>query len=706
MVTDENQAQATKRVGGRRARTDVARAMILAAVASVLMIGLFNFFQSRSFLQTEVQQQLEDVGASRGVRVERGIEDLTRLVESIAADPIVSDALVTLSEGFNTTDESLDPSQLQDLKDFYSESVVGTQLPGGAAIGPEVFPSSSRTQYLQYWYIADNPFEDRAELADPGDGSTYSEAHAQYHATFGQLASNGVVQDLMLIDRNGDIVYTIEKRIDFAGNIFDGPHADEAISGVIGDLQALPAGEAALVDFSVYPPAAGEIEMWVVTLVRTGDEFVGALAASIPNQAVVDIVTASGMWEETGLGETGEVYIVGADGLLRTESRQFLTDPNAYVAAAENAGYGTEMIDSIELFGTTVLIQPAGSEAVAVAQLGDEFTGWTSNYLDEATLSVSGPLEPRSLGWVIVSEMQRSEVSAPLYAYLWRLGIASVLVIAVVVVIALYAASRLLRPIDPIVDAARRVGEGDLDVRLPDAGRDEFAYLSDQFNQYVDELVRRGDEVAATEAETTELLASVVPRRLVDKVMAGNRDIAEAMSDATLVALTIKGSTDNIRNLEQLAEHNAELVGGMVSLADRYGAEQLSSSAVTFLYATGLNVEDPRIEDAVEFAVAASEWLSDALASQGYLLGAAVGVASGDVVTGVMGTERLAVDVLGAPRQVAGALSAAASPRQVLVDAEIAGAMGDEWQLERVRDLEDISGSPLDAWQVKSRTSV
>jgi len=188
--------------------------------------------------------------------------------------------------------------------------------------------------------------------------------------------------------------------------------------------------------------------------------------------------------------------------------------------------------------------------------------------------------------------------------------------------------------------------------------------------------------------------------------MAGDRDIAEAMSNAALIAMTVKGSTHNLRNLEQLGERNASLVAGMSAIAAQYGAEQLSSSAVTWLYATGLDVEDPRIEDAVEFALRASTWLSDSLAAQGYLLAVSVGIASGDLVTGVMGTERLTVDVMGAPRQVAGALSMAADQRQVLVDAEIAGSIGEGWRVERMSGLEDVSGAPLDAWQVFARPSV
>lgn len=706
-MTTVNDSSTSTRSTGRKARTDVARALILAAVASLVLIGSFNFYQGRKFLVGEVEAQLQDVGGAKAARIERGIADLSKVAEALAASPTMTEALVEFSAAFGATDEQLTSAQEQELATFYDESLADLDLVDGSSFSvSDLYPTSSRTQYLQYWYIASNPYEDRAELVDAGDGSLYSQVHATYHPAIQQLNSGGVASDVALLDVNGDVVYTFEKRIDLARSLASLSLSGESISEAITKLQASPAGEAVLVDFASYVSAGGAIEMWIITLVRDGDEVVGALAVSIPNSVLTDLVTSHGMWEETGLGETGEVYLVGEDGFLRTESRLFLEDPDAYLAEAADVGFGPEVTEKAARFGTTVLIQPVDTEPVSVAQEGDQFSGGASSYLAKRSLAVSSPIEPSSLRWVVVTEIQQSEVFAPLYSYLRRLVVAGVVVSILVVILALAAARWLLRPIDPIVEAASRVGDGDLSVELPDAGRDEFAYLSGQLNLFVEELARRAAEVRATEAETSELLASVVPRRLVERVMAGNRDIAETMSNASLIAFTVKGSTDNLGNLEFLAEQNVEVMSGLASIADQHGAEQLSSSAVTLLYATGLGVDEPRIEDAVEFGIRASSWLTDLLSEQGYMLGVSVGIASGDMVAGVMGTERLTVDVIGAPRQIAGSLSQAADQRQVLVDAEVASRLGESWAVERVSDLEDVGGSPIDAWTVTKRISV
>ena len=102
----------------------------------------------------------------------------------------------------------------------------------------------------------------------------------------------------------------------------------------------------------------------------------------------------------------------------------------------------------------------------------------------------------------------------------------------------------------------------------------------------------------------------------------------------------------------------------------------------------------------MEFAAAVQDW-ARALDSHGFVLTLSIGIASGDVVTGVMGGDRLAVDVLGAPRQIATDLASAADPGQILVGADTASRLDRSWRVERVEGLTDLAGAPLDAWSVE-----
>nr|MDJ0791136.1 HAMP domain-containing protein [Acidimicrobiia bacterium] len=639
-TSEQGSGDPQQNAGGRRARTDVARALILAAVVSLLVVGGYNVYQAREFVSDEAAGLLIDLGAARGTRIERGIERLSTDAETLATDPDLGAAIQALSAAYQETEGGLTDQQLAELEAFYRDEVVSVQLPGSnEPLGAAVVPTSERSQYLQYWYIAANPEADRSMLADPGDGSPYSAAHAIYHPAVAQALERSPLGDVLLVDLNGDLVYTNAKRIDFATNVFTGPFADEALTQAISDLRSSAAGQVKLVDFSPYTPAGGELEFWVVTLIRKDDEVVGALATSVPNEVLTDLTTGGGAWEEDGLGETGEIYIVGPDRRLRSEARLWLEDPEAYLQAMEDAGYPPEVIEDVRTFGTTVLAQPADTEAVEAALGGEIFTGNTRNYLDRRTLSASGPLRPGGLGWVVVSEVERGQITRGFVSYLGTLLIAGLVIVIVVVAIAFGASARLLQPIGRIGAAASRVEEGDLDVELFDEGRDEFAYLSKQFNEFVAELRHVRGEAEATQEETSKLLASVVPRRLVDRILAGGRGITEALNNATLVAITLHGDFDD-SEVDELAQQQSVLTAGAASIAREHGAEHLSSSASTVLYATGLDSEGRRIEDGVEFADAVNRWAQSALADRGFLLAPSFGIAAGDVITGVMGGER------------------------------------------------------------------
>nr|MDJ0792006.1 hypothetical protein [Acidimicrobiia bacterium] len=221
-------------------------------------------------------------------------------------------------------------------------------------------------------------------------------------------------------------------------------------------------------------------------------------------------------------------------------------------------------------------------------------------------------------------------------------------------------------------------------------------------NEFVAELRHVRGEAEATQEETSKLLASVVPRRLVDRILAGGRGITEALDNATLVAITLHGDFDD-SEVDELAQQQSVLTAGAASIAREHGAEHLSSSASTVLYATGLESEGKRIEDGVEFADAVNRWAQSALADRGFLLAPSFGIAAGDVITGVMGGERLAVDVLGTPRQVSMDLSRVAQPGQILVGADTAASLGSGWAVERIEGLHTVAGAPLDAWSVRRR---
>ena len=706
-MTDAAATPATPPARGRRARTDVAVIMVLATLVSVLLIGAFNFVEARGLLNLAVESQLLEQAESRATRLTSGLNELKDLAATAAEGTGTLEAVTDFSSGYEALDRTLTDAEVAELRAGYEAGIAAATPPGfEAPTVDELFPISDQAQYLQWEYIAQNPFEVRSDLVDPEDGTQYSEAHAEHHPRLRDISASLRVGDLLLIDAaTSTVVYSVDKNIDFATNLASGPHRDSALATAVLDrLRSAAAGEAVLVDFEPYAPAGNIPVLFLAVGIRDEGRVVGALAIEVPNEALTELTTAGQDWEGTGLGETGEVYIVGDDLLMRSESRLWLEDPQGYLEAVAEAGYDPEIAEAVEAFGTTVLIQPADTEPVQAAQAGDLFTGRSGNYLEQGTLTVAGELDIDELNWVVVADVTTDEAAAPLRRHTRNLIILAAILIPLVVALAFLIARRILRPIDPITTAADQVRDGDIDVELSIPGRDEYADLAAKFDGVLQALRQQRSDLQRTEAETTDLLLAVLPRRLVEQYQRGERDLGEAVRDATMIAVRIVEPGVTVpTEQEDVAEHTAAISTGLIALAEQTGVEHLGSTATEGLYAAGLTSEGEEAARAVDFAAAARAWIDEAAEAAGLVVTAHFGVAAGDVFVGVVGTERLTFNVWGSPRRQAATLAAIATAGQILVDPGVASQISDEWAVEPVPELVDLAGKRLQGWHVVGR---
>ena len=95
------------------------------------------------------------------------------------------------------------------------------------------------------------------------------------------------------------------------------------------------------------------------------------------------------MHERTGLGETGETYLVGDDFLLRNDSRFFSE--------------------------STVLKQRVDTKSAQEALSGHSGIQIIDNYRNISVLSSYDKLNIDGLNWAIIAEMNEAEIMQPVY---------------------------------------------------------------------------------------------------------------------------------------------------------------------------------------------------------------------------------------------------------------------------------------------------
>ncbi|EDN71589.1 conserved hypothetical protein [Beggiatoa sp. SS] len=138
----------------------------------------------------------------------------------------------------------------------------------------------------------------------------------------------------MLVDsETGMIVYSINKAVDFATSLIEGPYANTPLGDVFQKANQSARNEVSLVDFSAYLPAYNNQRAFLGTPIFEGENKIGVLIFQLASDGINDIMTYKKAWPFEASGITGETYLVAADGTMRSESRLLVENKEDYLLA-------------------------------------------------------------------------------------------------------------------------------------------------------------------------------------------------------------------------------------------------------------------------------------------------------------------------------------------------------------------------------------
>jgi signal transduction histidine kinase len=157
---------------------------------------------------------------------------------------------------------------------------------------------------------------------------------------------------------------------------------------------------------------------------------------------------------KSGLGLTGETYLVGNDYLLRSSSR-FI--PNSIMT-------------------TVVRTHPA-----IRAFEGKEGDIITRDYRNIPVLSSFSRISVPGLDWVILAEIDQKEAMIPIYHMRNSLIFLSILTSILFFVFVYFTSRSITKPLLRLRDAAVKIGKGQYDVDLPEKTKDEIGALTQAF---------------------------------------------------------------------------------------------------------------------------------------------------------------------------------------------------------------------------------
>jgi methyl-accepting chemotaxis protein len=341
--------------GSQSIRTKLLVAFLVLALVPLIVLGSITYTTSSKALMSKAFDNLEAVRANKTQAIEnflyRSESDMSILLETVktlrqeAFDQLT--AVRTIKKG---QIENYFAARLSDVRALSTNPVLVEGLSAfkevtGKIGGPE-------------WQAVER---------------AYSPWMAKFIEEYGYI-------DLFLISDKGQVLYTVEKSSDLGQNL------------KTGKLKISPAGKAfqggltspTVQDFGLYGPSGDAPAAFVASPVKIGGKTSGVAMVQIP----IDQINAI-MQERTGLGETGETYLVGTDKLFRSDSR---------------------LVEDSTILDPNYMVDTSAVNDALAGKTGERII---RNFLGTPVLSAYSLLEIPGLHWSIIADISVEEAFAP-----------------------------------------------------------------------------------------------------------------------------------------------------------------------------------------------------------------------------------------------------------------------------------------------------
>lgn len=406
---------------------------------------------------------------------------------------------------------------------------------------------------LQHIYIEDNPHPQGQLdlLTSAGTGDLYDEVHARHHPFFNHLQDVQGYYDVFLFDTEGNLVYSVFKERDYATNMISGEWRDTGLAEIFrAGLEVATGEEAAFVDFAPYAPSYDAPASFMARAVfDASGRRIGVLAYQMPIDAINGAVG-----NPTGLGDTGDVFLVGTDGFLRTDSRQ--TDADDILSAR---------IDN-------PVVAAAQSGTVAVG-IGEGASGLES-------LLAAAPVDVLGVRWDVIALESTDEIFAPLRAMEGRFLIAAAVLILGALAVSIPVSRGITLPLGRVRDAMSKISNNAFDTEVPATARgDEIGDISRTLERFRESL--SAAEADKKTAEADRAARDAVRENVVEELRIALEQLSEGNLEVSISEPFAKGY-DRLRvHFNRATEALKVAMSGIVDNAHsiRSNASEITSAA-------------------------------------------------------------------------------------------------------------------------------
>jgi methyl-accepting chemotaxis protein len=505
-----------------------------AAIGTISLLKAGNALKEQAFAQL---QSMRDVKKNQVLRYLATIQNQTI---TFSEDQMVVDAMAQFRKAFRSyrTENKIAPEELErmrrELFTYYTGDFSAEYRKQNDGKAPDVEGYSGKlgddAVALQYQYIRanNNPLGSKHRLDRAPDTSLYSTLHGKVHPIIRNYLEKFGYYDIFLVDsETGDIVYTVFKELDFATSLINGPNAQTNFGEAFRKAKAATSKDATiLVDFAQYFPSYQAPAGFIASPIFDGGKKIGIAVFQFPIDTLNII-----MKERSGMGKSGETYLIGSDKLMRSDS-YLDSEHHSVVASFRNPEKGK-----------------VDTEASREALSGNAGEKIIVDYNGNPVLSAYAPLKAGDATWALLAEIDEAEAFAAVNNLKWLIGIIALVGIAAIVVVALLITRSITRPVNRIIEGLNE-------------GAEQVASASGQVSSASQSLAEGASEQAAGIEETS---ASIEEMSSMTKQNAANAGQANSlMGEAKQMVGTANESMDNLtesmKEISKASEETAKII--------------------------------------------------------------------------------------------------------------------------------------------------
>ncbi|HUL54240.1 MAG TPA: adenylate/guanylate cyclase domain-containing protein [Opitutaceae bacterium] len=202
--------------------------------------------------------------------------------------------------------------------------------------------------------------------------------------------------------------------------------------------------------------------------------------------------------------------------------------------------------------------------------------------------------------------------------------------------------------------------------------------LRDQEQAYLSEL-------QAERAKSDRLLLNVLPKAIADRLKQGERTIVDSFREATVVFADIVGFTSFSANIapSRTVQLLNDLFSGFDKLAETYELEKIKTIGDSYMVVGGVPTAIPEhAERCALMSLDMLEVLNHFNRRNSLTLDIRIGINSGPVVAGIIGTRKFSYDLWGDTVNVASRMESHSLPGMIQVSASTYALLKDKFILE------------------------